>query len=60
MTLFTSTYLFLKADQLRQVRRPGGPLTQAVQQPYGVSCLTGQRSTVWQYESHKDDVKKYQ
>ena len=38
--LYYQKYLALKVDQLRQVRRPGNFLTQAVKQPYSACCLT--------------------
>ena len=38
---FFHKFLALKAGQLNQARNPGGSLTQAANQPYGLFFLTG-------------------
>ena len=38
---YYSKYLELKTGLLRQARRPGDTLIQAVKQSYGICCLTG-------------------
>ena len=47
-------YFPLKAGQSKQAHKPGGTLTQAVKQPYGICCLTGQ------HEQHEDNSQNHQ